>query len=304
MQLTQTIPLSNVSGRIDHLAADVKGQRMFVAALGNNSVEVIDLKAGKVVHSISGLSEPQGVLFIPELNKLFVANGGDGRCLIFDGSTFAAIGGVDLPGDADNLRYDSNSLAVVVGYGDGGLSFIDAQSGKVLTDIKLDGHPESFQLESSGSRVFINIPSANQIAVAERGQPDKIEKWSLGDASANYPMALEERQYRLFVGFRSPAKLNVYDTETGKLVVSLDTVEDVDDIFYDALHKMIYVVGGEGYVDVFSQKDLDHYQHLTRLPTRTGARTGLWVPEENKLYIAVPQQGTQPAAIQVYELQQ
>ncbi len=303
MHLTQTIPLPNVSGRIDHLSVDVKGQRLFVAALGNNTVEVLDLKAGKGIHSISGLSEPQGVLFIPELDKLFVTNGGDGRCEIFDGSSFAAIGRLELAGDADNIRYDSNSMAVVIGYGDGGLSFIDAESGKALTGIKLDGHPESFQLESAGSQIFINIPSANQIAVAERGQPNRIKKWFVTDATANYPMALDENQYRLFVGFRSPARLNVYDTETGSLVTSLDTTGDADDIFYDALHKMIFVIGGEGYLDIFSQQDIDHYQLLTRIPTAAGARTGLWVPELKRLYVAVPRQGTQEAKIQVYELQ-
>lgn len=303
MRLVQTIPLPNVSGRIDHLSVDRKGQRLFVAALGNNTVEVLDLTTGKIIRSISGLTEPQGVLFVPEFDKLFVTNGGNGRCEIFDGNSFAAIGHIDLSGDADNIRYDSNSAAVVIGYGDGGLSFIDAESDQVLTNIKLDGHPESFQLESSGSRVYINIPSANQIVVAQRGQPDQIEKWPVTNATANYPMALDEDQYRLFVGVRSPARLNIYDTETGKLVTSLASVGDADDIFYDALHKLIFVIGGEGYLDIFSQQDLDHYQLLARIPTAAGARTGLWAPEANRLYVAVPRQGTQTAEIRVYELQ-
>src|SRR5512135_1773744 len=149
MRLTQTIPLPNVSGRIDHLAIDRKGQRLFVAALGNNTVEVLDLKAGKDIRSISGLSEPQGILFIPELNKVFVANGGTGICEIFDGSSFAVVSRVELASDADNIRYDSNSALAVVGYGDGGLSFIDAQSGNVTSSIKLGGHPEAFQPEAS-----------------------------------------------------------------------------------------------------------------------------------------------------------
>ncbi len=303
IRLTQTIPLPNVSGRIDHLSIDVKSQRLFVAALGNNTVEVLDLKAGKLIHSISGLSEPQSALFIPVLNKLYVTNAGNGVCEIFDGSSFAGLGRVDLSSDADNIRYDSNSASVVVGYGDGGLSFIDGESGKAVSSIKLDGHPESFQLESSGSRIFVNIPSTNHIAVVDREQQKVASTWFMTSALANFPMALDESQHRLFVGFRLPARLIVFDTETGKAVASFESVGDVDDVFYDAAHKLMFVIGGEGYIDIFSQQDADHYQLLTRIPTASGARTGLWVPELNHLYVAVPHQGKQEAEIQVYELQ-
>jgi len=303
LRLIQTIPLQSVQGRIDHLSVDLKGQRLFVAALGNNSVEVLDIGAGKLIHSISSLSEPQSALFIPALNKIYVTNGGNGLCQIFDGDSFAEFGRVELSGDADNIRYDSNSASVVVGYGDGGLSFFDAGSGKAASSIKLDGHPESFQLESSDSRIFVNIPSANQVAVVDSQKQKVITTWPLTDGTDNYPMALDESQHRLFVGFRVPARLNVFDTETGKSVASLDSAGDVDDIFYDAAHKLIFVIGGEGYIDIFSQQDADHYQLLTRIPTAPGARTGLWVPELNRLYIAVPHRGSQEAAIQIFELQ-
>ncbi|HLO18336.1 MAG TPA: hypothetical protein VK206_26120 [Anaerolineales bacterium] len=302
MRLIQTMPLQNVSGRIDHLSVDVKGQRLFVAALGNNTVEVLDLRTGKIIHSISALSEPQSALFIPALDKLYVTNGGNGVCEIFDGRSFAKLGRVELAGDADNLRYDSNSASVIVGYGNGGLSSIAGENGKVVSNLKLDGHPESFQLESSGSKLFVNIPSANEIAVVDRRQQKVVSTWSLATALANFPMALDESQHRLFVGFRLPAKLTIYDTETGKSIASLDSVGDVDDIFYDATHKLIFVIGGEGYIDIFSQQDMDQYELLTRIPTATGARTGLWVPELNRLYVAVPHQGRQEAEIQVYEL--
>jgi DNA-binding beta-propeller fold protein YncE len=271
--------------------------------LGNNTVEIVDLAAGKVIHSISGLSEPQGVIFIPEPNKIFVANGGDGVCDIFDGNTFALVDKLNLSGDADNIRYDGDSKLVYVGDGNGGLSLIDAATNKVLGDIKLDGHPESFQLESSDSKIFINIPSASQIAVVDSQKQKVIATWELTDAIANYPMALDEKQHRLFVGFRVPAKVGVYDSQTGKLLTNLDSVGDVDDVFYDATHKMVFVIGGEGFIDVFSQKDADNYQLVTRVPTVSGARTGLWLPELNRLYVAIPQHGTQQAEIRVYELQ-
>ena len=303
IHLTQTITLLNVSGRIDHLSVDLQRQRLFVAALGNNSVEVLDLKARKVIHSIPGLSEPQGLLFLPARNRLFVTNGGTGLCQIFDASSFAELSRVFLTGDADNIRYDSKSGSVVVGYGEGGLSFIDPASGQATTDIKLDGHPESFQLASVGSKAFVNIPSSNEIAVVDRTQQKVVSTWSMKTAIANFPMALDESQHRLFVGSRIPAKLNVFDTETGKPIASLDSVGDADDIFYDAGHKLILVTGGEGYIDVFSQQDANHYQLLTRVPTAAGARTGLWVPELNILYVAVPRRGNQSAEIRVYELQ-
>jgi len=303
LRLIQTISLSGVEGRIDHLSVDLKGQRLFVAALGNNTVEVIDLKTGKLIHSISGLSEPQGIIFIPEFNKIFVANGGDGICNIFDGNTFVLIDKLNLSGDADNVRYDGNSKIVYVGYGNGGLSLINASNDKVVSDIKLDGHPESFQLDSSDSKIFINIPSANQIAVVDSQKEKVITTWLLTDAIANYPMALDENQHRLFVGFRLPAKLGVYDTETGKLITSLGSIGDADDIFYDASHKMVFVIGGDGFVNIFSQQNADRYLLIAQLPTASGTRTGLWVPELNRLFIAVPHRGAQQAEIRMYELQ-
>src|SRR5215212_10309844 len=303
LKLIQTIPRPGVEGLIDHLSIDIKGQRLFVAALGNNTVEVIDLSTGKVIHSISDLREPQSALFVPSLNKIFITNGGNGVCQIFDGSSFAEIGRVELSGDADNIRYDSNSSSVIVGYGDGGLSFIDSNGGKEVSSVKLDGHPESFQFEPSGARIFVNIPSSNQIAVVDRKQGKVVSTWLMTSALANFPMALDETQHRLFVGFRVPAKLIVFNTETGKSVAGFDSVGDVDDIFYDVAHKLIFVIGGEGYIELFSQRDADHYQSLGRISSADGARTGLWEAESNRLYIAVPHKGKQEAEIQVYELQ-
>ncbi|MGE5376473.1 MAG: YncE family protein [Bacteroidota bacterium] len=304
MKLIQTIPLPGVEGRIDHLSVDLKGQRLFVAAVGNNTVEALDLKSGALIHTISNLSEPQSALFIPGFNKLFVTNGGNGLLQIFDGSSFAELSRVDLPGDADNIRYAESDKSVVVGYGNGSLSFIDAESGKATSDVKLDGHPESFQLESAGSRIFINIPDANQITVVDRQQQKVVSKWFMTSGLSNFPMALDESQHRLFVGFRIPAKLEIFDTETGQSVASLDGPGDMDDVFYDATHKLIYAIGGEGSVDIFHQQDANHYQSVTRIPTAAGARTGLWVPEWNRLFIAVPHKAAHEAEIRVYELQQ
>jgi DNA-binding beta-propeller fold protein YncE len=303
LRMVQTIPLPNVEGRIDHLAVDLKGQRLFIAALGNNTVEVVDLRAGKRTQSISGLHEPQGVSFIPEFNKLFVANGKNGACDVFDGSSLKRIKSIKLSDDADNIRYDAANQRVYVGYGSGALGIMDVTTGERIGEIKLKGHPESFQLEKSGPRIFVNIPTARQVAVVDREKRAVIAVWPTDDATANYPMALDETHHRLFVGFRKPAKLAVFDTESGKNVANLDSVGDADDIFYDSSRRRVYVSGGEGSIGIFQQKDADHYESLPKIPTAAGARTASFVPELNRLYLAVPHRSVQRAEVRVYETQ-
>lgn len=302
LRLAQTIPLPKVEGRIDHLAVDVKGQRLFVAALGNNTLEILDLRAAKRIRTIAGLREPQGVIFLLESNKIFVTNGQGGTCDIFDGTDFKLIDSVKSLDDADNIRYDSATKHIYVGYGNGALSVLDASNGQRLGDIKLAGHPESFQLESLGPRIFVNVPKAKHIAVIDRKRRAVVATWLLADAQANFPMALDEAGRRLFVGFRKPARLTIFDTESGKAVAGLDSVGDADDIFYDIAHKRVYMSGGEGFIGVFEQGDADHYKRIAKIPTASGARTSLFVPELGRLYLAVPHRGRQGAEMRVYEV--
>src|SRR2546426_1730086 len=303
LRLVQTFPLPNVEGRIDHMAVDLKGQRLFIAALGNNTVEVLDLHAGKRIRSITGLHEPQGVGFVSEFNKLFVANAKTGACDILDGESLKLIKSVNFSDDADNVRYDTKSRRVYVGYGSGGLGIINAATGDQLDAIKLDGHPESFQLEKSGPRIFVNIPTSQKIVVVDREKRAATMTWPTSGATANFPMALDETHHRLFVGFRKPAKIIVFDTEAGKVVADLDSAGDADDIFYDSSRRRVYISGGEGFLSIFQQDDPDHYRAMTKIPTATGARTSLFVPELNRLYLAVPHRGTQRAEVRVYEAQ-
>ena len=303
LSLVQTIPLPNVTGRIDHLGVDKKGERLFVAELGNNSVDVIDLKGGKRISSVTnGLNEPQGIAFVPELNRLFVANRADGSVDIFDGKTFTLLQTLKLNGDADNIRYDSNNGLVYVGYGNGGLAVFNAASGEKLGNIPLPGHPESFQIEKFGNKVFVNVPDDDSIIVADKKNFKVISKWSLTSATQNFPMEIDEGNHRLFVGFRDPAKVIVYDTESGREVASFNTAKDVDDIFYDAANKQIYISGGEGAVDIFKQRDTDHYDLVNRIQSVQGARTSLFVPELIQLYLAVPEHRGQEAQIQIYQV--
>ncbi len=303
LRLAQSIPLPSVEGRLDHLAVDLKGQRLFVAALGNNSVEVVDLRSGTRVRSLTGFHEPQGLAFIESLGNLFVSNGGTGAVNSFDSENLQPLGAVKFPGDADNLRYDAAAAQLYVGYGDGALGIVDAKDGKQVGEVQLAGHPESFQLESAGARIFVDVPDASQIAVVDRPTRRVVTTWALPDARANFPMDLDEANHRLFVGFRQPAKVVIFDTESGKVVASLDCTGDSDDLFYDRERRRIYLSGGGGFVDVFAQRDADHYALTTQLPTAAGARTSLLVPPLRRFFLAVPHRGTQAAEVRVYEVQ-
>ena len=300
LHLETTIPLGNINGRIDHLGVDVSGHRLFVAALGNNTVEVVDVQAGKVAHTIRGLKEPQGVFFWPETNRLFVANGEDGHVRVYDGRSFEQIGDYNFSGDADNVRFDPKAKEVFIGYGSGALGVINSDLKSRVGETMLDAHPESFQLEKNGPRIFINIPDAGNVTVVDRRTRSVTAKWPVNEAKANFPMALDEANHRLFLGCRKPAKLLVLDTSTGKQVAAVDITGDTDDVFYDAALKRLYVSGGAGSVTVVEQKDPDRYSVLATIPTAPGARTSLFVPELKRLYVARPHRGSQTAALLVF----
>ena len=311
LSLATAIPLPGVRGRIDHFGVDVKGKRLFMAAVGNGTLEVIDLKNGRRVHTIANLDEPQGVFYDPATNHLFVACGGDGVTKIFDGTTFREITSVKFPDDADNIRHDAHSNNVVVGYagskelrgrdsGEGGLGFIDA-AGKRVGDIVIDAHPESFQLEKSGSRVFVNVPDKKEIEVADLISRKILARWPVS-AEDNFPMALDEANQRLIVGCRQPPRLLVFDTESGKQTASADIAGHSDDLFYDAHSARVYVLTSAGSLDVFQQNDPDHYKRIGHLPTPPGAQTGLFVPEWRKLFVGIPAREKQNAEVRVYEV--
>ncbi len=298
LRLEKTIELPDVQGRIDHMSVDVKRARLFVSALGNNTVEVIDTKGGKRVKTFKGLQEPQGVLYVAATDRLYVANSKDGSVRIFDGNSYAPLKTLEYGDDADNLRYDPDHKRIYVGYGSGALAEID-EDGNKAGEIKLDAHPESFQMEKESPRIYVNLPKSRKIAVLDRESRTIITTWPLGMTLANYPMALDEADHRLFVVTRYPARLLVIDTATGKTLQRLPAVGDCDDVFYDKAGKRIYAIGGEGAVSVFEQQDSDHYKESARITTVKGARTGFFSPDLDRLFVAVRRQGTQPAAIRV-----
>jgi DNA-binding beta-propeller fold protein YncE len=299
LRLEKIIEMPEVQGRIDHMSVDVKGHRLFMSALGNNTVEVIDVKDGKRIKTIAGLKEPQGVLYVPDNDRLYVASGKDGSVRIFDGTSYGLLKTIEYGDDADNLRYDAGRQRVYVGYGSGAIGEIDNR-GEKAGEIKLDAHPESFQLNKDDSRIYVNLPKSHKIAVLDRDKHSVVTTWGTGIALANYPMALDEADHRLFVVTRFPARLLVFNTDTGKTVQSLSVVGDCDDAFYDKARKRIYASGGEGAISIFEQKDADHYGDAGRITTVKGARTSFFSADLDRFFLAVRREGSQPAAIRIF----
>jgi hypothetical protein len=208
---------------------------------------------------------------------------------------------VMLGDDADNVRYDRDARTLYVGYGSGAIAAVAPSDGRVLGRVAVAGHPESFQLESSGPRLFVNVPTARQITVIDRKAMNVTATWPVTAAGANYPMALDESGHRLFIGCRRPAKALIYDTQTGKQIGAADIAGDTDDLFYDAAVKRLYVIGGEGFIDVLDAQASSSPTRVAHVSTAAGARTGLFVAALRRLFLAVPHRGTQAAEIRVYE---
>ncbi len=303
LKLKQTIPLPGVEGRIDHFALDASGERLFVCALGNNTVEVLDLRKGERIRSITGLGAPQGIVYIPELDRLFVANDKGGIFKIYDGKSLQQISELNFKDDADNVRYDEGAKRIHVGFGSGGIAIVNAQEGKQIGSIKLSAHPEAFELEKNGKRIFVNVPNSRHVAVIDREKGKVVTTWKRDLAFGNFPMALDEANHRLFVGCRLPSKLVVLNTESGEVAAKIDISGDPDDLFYDSKRHRIYAICGAGKIDIIDQTDPNTYAASGKVNTADGARTGLFVPERDTLFVAVPHRGSQKAEVRAYRVE-
>jgi DNA-binding beta-propeller fold protein YncE len=296
--LEKKIPLGEVRGRIDHLAIDLKRNRLFVAELENDTVAVVDLDAGKVMRVISDLKRPQGLGYHPWTDALYVANGGDGTVAVFQGDNYRAIARIPLGDDADNVRVDASGNQVFVGYGEGALAIIDPVSRNKVGEIKLKAHPESFQLDQMSYRIFVNDPANQAIAVLDRAAGKQVTSWPTGNAS-NFPMALNEKAGHVVVALRNPAKLGAFSMQDGAPVASVDLCGDADDMFVDAKRQRVYVSCGEGYLDVFDARE-NGYRRMAHVATAAGARTALFVPQLDALFVAARATPSEPASIWVF----
>jgi len=302
LTLEKEVTLPDVKGRIDHIDVNVKDQVAYVAALGNNTLEIIDLKSGKVTGSIKGLDEPQGVVWIAKHQEIFIANGRTGECGFYNAITLKKTGVIKLNDDADDVRYDANADKIYVGYGSGGIAIIDAASHKQVGTITLPAHPESFQLDAKTNKLWINLPGSGMVGIADLKLLKLTAKWSRLFPRSNFPMAYDETQHRIIVGYRLPARLIVYDSETGKEIFSASMAGDADDLYWDKNNKCIYISGGSGSVDIFKQIDITTYKQIASIKTRDGARTSLLVPEMRLLLVAARASGDEKAALLVYKM--
>jgi DNA-binding beta-propeller fold protein YncE len=300
LALEATIALPGVDGRIDHLAIDLGRRRLFVAALEHGSLEVVDLEIKKRLRSITNLSEPQGVLFLEKQGQVVVSNGGSGTLDVFDAGSLEKVVSVKVGEDADNLRYDPLTELVYVGYGEGALAIVDTKEWKVAGEVPLGGHPESFQFDATTKRAFVNVPGKREIAVVDLALRRVVERWPVKESEKNFPMAIQGADRRVFVACRQPPKLLVLDPANGRTFDTLDLSSDADDVFLDEASGRVYVSCGAGSIDVFQRGEKGAYASAGRVATAPGARTCLYSPGEEKLYLAVPHRGEQRAEIRVY----
>jgi DNA-binding beta-propeller fold protein YncE len=299
LQLEAKIPLGVVRGRIDHMAVDLKRKRLFIAELGNDSVGIVDLASHKLLRTIPGLKEPQGVGYEPSTDTLYVANAGDGSVRLFEGNDYTARERIELGSDADNIRVDAAASRVFIGYGSGALAVIDPATRGKVGDIPVKAHPEAFQIDPDTSQIFVNVPDARGIAVVDRVSQKQIGKWPILDRGANFPMALDQVRRQVLVIFRAPAELGVFAMTGGKLMATAETCGDADDLFLDAKRARVYVSCGSGFVDVFETKGAV-YRRIARISTVSGARTSLFVPELDRLLVAARASSEEPPAIWVF----
>jgi DNA-binding beta-propeller fold protein YncE len=300
LELVQTIPLKGAPGRLDHMAIDRQHARLFVANLSNNSLDVVDLKAGKLVKQIPDQKKIQGIAYAPDLDRIFVGNGIGGECNVFDGQDCRLLHSVRLPG-ADNVRYRAAAHTVYVGHADRGLSAIDARTYEVKAQMKLPGSPEGFQLERGRPRLYMNTVEPTRLVLVDTDKNEVLNIYPVTLADRAYPMALDEAHHRVFLGCRNKPSVVVVDTESGKEVASVPIPEDIDDLFYDVKNKRLYASCGSGFLAVLRQVDADHYEPLERIATVKLARTCFFDPDGGRLYLTVPRQDDQDGpSIRVY----
>jgi DNA-binding beta-propeller fold protein YncE len=301
LELIQTISLKGAPGRLDHAAIDSKHSRLFVANLSNNSLDVVDLKGGKLVKQVPGQRKIQGIAYAADLDRIYVGNGIGGQCNVFDGRDYKLLKSIKLPG-ADNVRYLPRKQLVYVGHAETALSVIDARTFEVKATIKLPGRPEGFQVEAKRPRLYVNTVDPTRLVVVDTDSNKVLHRYPLELADRAYPMAVDEANRRLFLGCRKKPSVVVVDSESGKEVAQVGIPDDIDDLFYDARNRRLYASCGAGFLAVIRQRDKDHYELFEKIPTVKLARTCFFDPAGGRLYLLVPRQkGQEGPTIRVYQ---
>jgi hypothetical protein len=307
LKLVRSYPLAGVHGRLDHMAADVEGRRLFVAALGNNTVEVVELDSGRV-KTLHGFSKPQGICYVAARKRLFVANGDDGALTVISGATLEVELVVELKRGADLMDYDAGSGRLYVGHGGeeageeyGEIAIVDTRSLSEQGSLVTASHPGALLVEPGGKHLFASVPALDEVAVALPGKERVQSMWYAREFRRPASLAYDEAGKRLLVGTRNPPRVLVVNPWKAGWEAALPAPGMLDGLFFDAARRRLYATGGEGFVAVYQQRAADRYEPLDRIPTRAGARTSLYVPEWNRLFVALPEEGNQRAEIRAYE---
>ena len=296
--LETRIDIGPVHGRLDHLTVDLARKRLFVAEYGNDSVGVVDLSAQKLVRTIDGFRAPQGIAYVAATDTVYVANGGDGMVRLLRGSDFSSAGSIKLDSDADNSRVDEAAGLVFVGHGEGGIAIIDTRTQELVGDIRLKAHPEGFVLDPDGKRIYVNVPDAHEVAVLGQAKLTQVASWPIKERG-NYPMALKPSSpARIIIATRAPARLLIAGVFNGQIVDDRALCGDADDIFVDARRGLKYVSCGDGLLQTISNNTAQ-----SDMQTSIGARTFVFVPELDRLFLAVPRGYVGHAAIWVFRPQ-
>ncbi|MGI9075517.1 MAG: YncE family protein [Bryobacteraceae bacterium] len=312
LKLVQSIPLPGLhDGDFDHFCIDLQGHRLFLTGEANRVVEVFDTQKNELIDTIKGLDEPHSMVYRGDIQRLFVVDGGASEVKVYDSNSFKLLGQIKVTIDADSNAYDPNTKYMYVVNGGREahtpyslISVIDTSSSKKLLDIKIDSNwVEALLLVASDSRMFANITGENAVGVVNRKTHSMLAKWPLpADTQQNVAFGLDARDHRLFVSTRKSPKLVVFDSDTGKVIAAIPCVAMVDDITYDPKLRRIYLAGDQ-YVDVFEQRDADHYALMAKVPGGFRAKTAILVPELGRYYLAVPRHGNQAAEVRVYAVQ-
>jgi DNA-binding beta-propeller fold protein YncE len=309
LRQVMTIPLPDVPGRIDHLAVDLEGKRVFLAALEKNTVEVVDVASGRLVQTLGGFQKPQGLLYLASLHRLFVASGKDGTVKAFDGASLKPSVSATVSLGADALGYDPKANEIYVGSGGsdagkerGDLTIFDARTLRTKAALTADAHAGGSIPDASGKRMFVLVPEKSEVMVVDRPTHTIKLTWTIPGIQKDVAIALDEKAHRLFLGVRTPPSILVLNSDTGEKVAEVATAATLDGLSFDASTRRIYTTGGEGFLDVTQQADANHYRQIARIATGPVARTSLFVPQWRKLFVAVPRDKDRPAELRVFEI--
>jgi DNA-binding beta-propeller fold protein YncE len=286
LEKVQTITLKGPAGGLDHLAVDAKRGRLFVANTVNGSLDIVDLKAGKLIKQVPGQGKIRGVAYSPEVDRVFVGNGEGGMCNTFDGGTYELLKSVPLGIDADNVRFDPRRQTIYVVHADTDLAVIDGKDYTLRKSIALPESLGAFQLESGRPRMYLN-------AKGDTEKDKVIGQFPVAPAGVNAALAIDEPNHRILVGCRRNPALVVMDSDTGKIVATVPIPGDVDDVYFDAKRNRIYASCGEGAIAVIRRIDAGRYEPLATIRTTKGARTSVFHPDAGYLYLSVPRRADQ-----------